>query len=55
MQVQLRIDGAGAWRATDAGSFDLQRPAASIRTVDFAVHGAYFYGNTPLSASITRR
>jgi hypothetical protein len=55
MQVQLRIDGADAWRATDAGSFDLERSSEAVRTIDFAVHGGYFYGNTPLSVTITRR
>ena len=55
MQLQLRINGVPVWRAADAGSFDLERPADSVRTVDFAVHGAYFYGNTPLSVTITRR
>jgi hypothetical protein len=53
MQVAVRLAGQPWWSSVDAGAFDLQTNLAAGATVDFAVYGGYYGGNTPLSVLIT--
>lgn len=53
MQVAVRQDGQTLWSAVDSGSFDLIATVSAGETVDFAVYGGYYFGNTPLDVNIT--
>ena len=53
MQVAVRRNGQAWWEAGDFGSFDLTNTVSVGSTIDFAVYGAYYYGSTPLAATIT--
>ena len=52
MLVAVRMNGQAVWQATDSGAFDLLRSVVAGDTVDFAVYGGYWAGNTPLEATI---
>ena len=41
------------WSGVDSGKFDLKSAVMPGETIDFAVYGNFFYGNTPLEAKIT--
>ncbi|MGE5611297.1 MAG: hypothetical protein ACM359_18755 [Bacillota bacterium] len=53
MAVAVRQNNSPIWSAVDAGAFDLTRRVAPGDTIDFAVYGGYYYGNTPLRATIS--
>ncbi len=52
MTVGVRHNGETLWIASDAGAFDLSLSVNPGDTIDFAVYGGYWYGNTPLRAKI---
>lgn len=52
MQVAVRHGGGSVWSATNSGEFNLQLAVTPGDTIDFAVFGGYFYGNTPLEVVI---
>ena len=56
MQVGIFLDddwAAPLFQATDAGAFSFDATVSPGDTIDFAVYGAYGWGNTPLDARIT--
>ena len=58
MQVGIFVNGlpqntVPLWTAVDSGAFNLSIPISAGGTIDFAVYGAYYYGTTPLDATIT--
>lgn len=53
MTVAVRRNNTAWWLATDAGLFNLAAEVVAGDTIDFAVYGGYYYGNTPLKATIT--
>ena len=52
MQVAVRFNNSETWHAVDKGTFDLTETIHSGDTIDFAVYGGYYSGDTPLSARI---
>jgi hypothetical protein len=58
MQVGIFVNGISQgqtpyWHCVDSGSFDFTSSITPGTTIDFAVYGGFFYGNTPLAATIT--
>jgi hypothetical protein len=53
MLVDVRINGVEVWNAVDSGAFNLATTVAPGDTIDFAVYGGYYFGQTPLDATIT--
>ena len=56
MQVGVFENGnwdSPLWSGTDSGAFNLFVPLTASDTIDFAVYGSFYSGNTPLEATIT--
>ena len=53
MQVAVRLNNQPWWTATDFGDFNLRTTVTAGDTVDFTVYGAYFSGQTPVSAFVS--
>ncbi|HRT07439.1 MAG TPA: hypothetical protein P5233_03520 [Candidatus Paceibacterota bacterium] len=53
MQVAVRLNGQPWWSDSDAGTFALHTNVQAGATIDFAVYGGYWYGNTPLAVTIS--
>ncbi len=53
MDVDIRKNNSEIWKAEDSGTFDLNTVVAPGDTIDFAVFGGYFSGDTPVAATIT--
>jgi hypothetical protein len=53
LTVAIQHNGLQIWTAADAGNFDLLETVKAGDTLDFLVYGAYNYGNTPCSVTIS--
>ncbi|MDX2118516.1 MAG: EF-hand domain-containing protein [Planctomycetota bacterium] len=52
MTVAVRVNNVEVWSAINNGAFDLRVQTVAGTTIDFAVFDDYWYGNTPLAATI---
>lgn len=55
MTVGIFVNGSTTpvWDCGNAGAFDLDIPVHPGDTIDFAVYGGYYSGNTPIALEIT--
>jgi hypothetical protein len=53
MRVGVRLNDSLAFEAGNEGEFHLVASNTDTATIDFAVWGGYFFGNTPIEVTIT--
>jgi hypothetical protein len=53
MTIGVFYDGTPLWTGSDSGTFNLTQSVSPGDTIDFAVYGGFYAGNTPTEALIT--